>query len=95
MTETAVAIVGWLGFACCTLAYLLLNLGALRSASVSYQLLNALGGAGLVISAVYFQDIPNLAANGMWVLIAGYGLIRYLRASARRVRRRDGFGEVE
>lgn len=86
MTETTVTIIGWLGFIFCSLAYLLLNLKVLRFDNPIYQVLNVIGGIGLVISACYFEDAPNLAANGIWVLIALFGIIRYSqqRSSERR-----------
>ncbi|WP_436410308.1 CBU_0592 family membrane protein [Parapedobacter flavus] len=89
MTETTVTIIGWLGFIFCSLAYLLLNLKILRFDNPLYQILNVIGGVGLVISAWYFKDSPNLAANGIWVLIALFGIIRYSRQRS-SMRRRDG-----
>ena len=83
MTETTVTIIGWLGFIFCTLAYLLLNLKVLRFDHPIYQVLNVIGGVGLVISALYFDDAPNLAANGVWVLIALFGIIRYSKQLSR------------
>ncbi len=87
MTEATITTIGWLGFIFCTVAYLLLNIKALRFDSVLYQLLNAMGGLGLVTSAFYFADTPNLAANGVWVLIALFGVVRYSRKISRA--RRD------
>ncbi len=80
MTESTITIIGWLGFIFCTVAYLLLNLKVLRFDHPIYQLLNVIGGVGLVISALYFDDAPNLAANGVWVLIALFGVARYSKA---------------
>jgi hypothetical protein len=77
ITETMITIIGWLGFIFCSLAFLLLNLKILRFDSSIYQLLNVMGGIGLVVSAFYFNDTPNLAANGVWVLIALFGVFRY------------------
>lgn len=82
-TETTVTIIGWLGFIFCTVAYLLLNVKVLRFDGALYQTLNVIGGLGLVISAFYFADTPNLAANGMWVLIGLFGLARYSRRGGR------------
>lgn len=79
MNEDTITIIGWLGFIFCSLAFLLLNLKALKFDSLPYQILNVLGGTGLVISAFYFADTPNLAANLVWVLIALFGVIRYSR----------------
>lgn len=84
-----VTIIGWLGFIFCSLAYLLLNLTVLQFNDRLYQVLNVIGGIGLVISACYFRDMPNIAANGIWVLIALFGIIRYFRQHS-GVRRRSG-----
>lgn len=87
MTESTVTMIGWLGFVFCTLAFLLLNLRVLRFDSLPYQILNVIGGTGLVVSAFYFSDGPNMAANAVWVLIALFGAFRY---SGKLFRRRKG-----
>lgn len=79
MTESTIIIIGWLGFLFCTVAYMLLNLKVLQFNQPVYQIMNVLGGLGLVISALYFDDTPNLASNLVWVLIALFGVIRYSR----------------
>ncbi|SEK18132.1 CBU_0592 family membrane protein [Parapedobacter koreensis] len=81
MTESTITIIGWLGFVFCTVAYLLLNLRKIRFDGVGYQVLNAIGGLGLVISAIYFRDHPNIAANSVWVLIALFGILSYSKKS--------------
>jgi len=77
MGEYIILVCGWLGFILCSLAYLLLNFKIIRFDSPLYQLLNLLGGIGLVVSAYFFDDLPNLAANSLWVLIAIFGVINY------------------
>lgn len=93
MTETTVTIIGWLGFIFCSMAYLLLNLKVLRFDNPFYQVLNVIGGIGLVISACYFKDTPNLAANGIWVLIALFGIVRYSKRRSKS-RRHDRITEA-
>lgn len=94
MTETVINAIGWLGFLFCTVAYLLLNVRILRFDGVLYQALNVIGGVGLVVSAFYFADTPNLAANAMWVLIALFGVIRYGRELV-ALRKRKRIGDAE
>lgn len=84
MNEETVSIIGWLGVVLCSLAFLLLNLKVLKVDNLLYQLLNVFGGTGLVISAFYFADAPNLAVNLVWVLIALFGVIRYARQLSKR-----------
>lgn len=70
--------IGWIGFACCVIAYLLLNIGYIRFDRWPFQVLNLLGGAGLAIKAWQLHDLPNSCANGLWGLIAVVGVIKYL-----------------
>ncbi|WP_090974616.1 hypothetical protein [Parapedobacter composti] len=55
--------------------------------------MNVVGGVGLVISALYFDVPPNLAANAVWVLIALFNVIRY--TTAKRSARRRTSGDTE
>jgi len=71
-----VEIIGWIGVVFCTLGFLLLNTKTIRFDSWIYQGINIIGGLGLVISAVYFRDMPNITSNSMWVIIAVYGLCK-------------------
>ncbi len=94
MTESTIIIIGWLGFLFCTVAYMLLNLKVLKFNQPIYQIMNVLGGLGLVISAFYFDDTPNLASNLVWVLIALFGVIRY-SSEKRKSTRRKVAGDAE
>ncbi|WP_084490309.1 CBU_0592 family membrane protein [Niabella ginsenosidivorans] len=71
--------IGWIGLGSCTLAYLLLNLKYIRFDGWLFQALNLLGGAGLAIKALDFDDTPNFLANCLWLVIACFGMIKYFR----------------
>ena len=75
--ELLITATGWLGFICCSTAFLLLNSNKLTPNQLLYQVLNIIGGTGLTISAVYFNDIPNIAANAFWIIIAVFGFLRF------------------
>lgn len=75
-TADYIGIVGWVGVAFCTIGFLLLNTNSLKFDSWIYQSINVIGGIGLVTSAIYFRDMPNITSNSMWVLIALYGLFK-------------------
>ncbi len=75
--EMVITATGWLGFICCSTAFLLLNTNKLTPDQLLYQVLNIIGGTGLTISAVYFNDIPNIAANAFWIIIAVFGFFRF------------------
>ncbi len=80
MEEPIVLTIGWIGFIFCSSAYMLLNVRIIRFDGIIYQLLNIVGGICLVISASFFSDIPNTAANILWVFIALFGIIRYSKS---------------
>ncbi|MEX6686371.1 hypothetical protein QTN47_02640 [Danxiaibacter flavus] len=71
--------IGWIGFSCCTLAYLLLNFRCIPFDGWLFQLLNLIGGAGLAIKAYNLHDGPNSSANSLWGLIAIVGIIKYFK----------------
>ena len=78
--ENFVALIGWIGVSCCTIGFLLLNLKLLSFDSWKYQMINIIGGLGLVTSAIYFRDMPNITSNAMWVIIAVFGLYKSFNA---------------
>ncbi|WP_443020419.1 CBU_0592 family membrane protein [Sphingobacterium sp. SYP-B4668] len=80
MEEPIVLTIGWIGFIFCSSAYMLLNIRIIRFDGIVYQLLNIVGGICLVVSASFFSDIPNTAANILWVFIALFGIIRYSKS---------------
>lgn len=75
---------GWLGVICCTVGYLLLSMKIIRAESLSFQLLNIIGGLLLVATAVESSDMPNAVANLLWMFIGIYALVRQMRAERGR-----------
>jgi lipid-A-disaccharide synthase-like uncharacterized protein len=71
--------IGWLGVILCTLGYLLLSMKVIKAESLSFQLLNIIGGLCLVATAIETRDLPNAAANLLWMFIGVYALGRHLR----------------
>ncbi|TJZ60001.1 hypothetical protein FAZ15_14035 [Sphingobacterium olei] len=84
--EIIVSIFGWVGVACCTLGFLLINLDIIQSNSWIYQLINIIGGLGLAVSALYFHDMPNITSNSIWIVIAVYGLLKPYLSKRRRIK---------
>jgi hypothetical protein len=72
-------VIGWAGVVAYVASYALLSFGYLGADSIRYQLLNALGGICLVIFSLSLADIPNVAVNAIWILIAIVSLVRILR----------------
>jgi lipid-A-disaccharide synthase-like uncharacterized protein len=71
--------IGWLGVVLCTLGYLLLSLEKIKAGSRIFQALNILGGFCLATTAINAHDLPNAAANVLWMFIGIYTLGRQLR----------------
>ena len=71
---------GLLGAACIVLDYFLLNTGRLHSETYTYQALNILGAAGILVSLHYTFNLATFFLEIIWVSIAVYGICKlYLR----------------
>lgn len=84
MAIEMMTLIGWLGVACCTTAYVLISLQLLKTDTWLYQALNSIGGAFLVISAIFNHDAPNIVANGLWAVIGFVSLCRLFFLSSFR-----------
>lgn len=83
--EIVLVSLGWLGVVCCTVGYLLLSMKIIKAESLSFQLLNIIGGLLLVATAIDSSDMPNAVANLLWMFIGIYALVRQLRGQRGRV----------
>ncbi|SMC80554.1 CBU_0592 family membrane protein [Pedobacter nyackensis] len=82
--KLAMNLIGWAGVLFCTLGYLLLSLKTIRPDSLSFQILNILGGLCLALSAFYAYDLPNATANVLWMSIGLYALSRQFNKRIRK-----------
>lgn len=83
MTKLIITCIGWLGVVLCTLGYLLLSLKVIKAESWTFQLLNVAGGLCLTLTALDTSDLPNAAANVLWMAIGIYALGRQLTSKNR------------
>jgi hypothetical protein len=72
-------VVGTAGVALIVVAYLLLQLGRLRSAALSYSLMNGVGASLVVLSLVFNFNLSAFLVEAFWVLISVLGVVRYFR----------------
>jgi hypothetical protein len=72
--KLAVEIVGWVGAALILGAYALLSTGKVRGESVTYQMMNLVGGATLLLNSAWNGAMPSAALNLIWAGIALYAL---------------------
>ena len=70
--------IGWYGVAAVLYAYYLISFDYVTSKSLIYQLLNLLGGIGLVIISLQKKAYPPAVSNTIWALIAGIAILNIL-----------------
>ena len=71
-------ILGWVGAVAVLVAYGLNSYQKLRSDSITFYLLNIVGGIILVIYTVYKEAFANTFINVVWVIVAIPALIKVL-----------------
>jgi hypothetical protein len=81
-TKLVVDLIGWLGATLLLLAYALVSFKKLTGDSRPYQILNGLGGCGLIVNTWYYHSYPSSFVNFVWILIAIAALLRAGKASA-------------
>jgi hypothetical protein len=72
-------LIGWAGSAAVILAYVLVSLNRLRGDSVTYQLLNLVGGLFLIVNTIFWGAYRSTFVNLVWVCIALFALARVAR----------------
>lgn len=57
-------------------AYTLQQMGRLAGDSLSYQWLNAVGAAGVLVSLIYAFNLPAFVMESIWLVVSLYGMWR-------------------
>lgn len=73
-------IIGTLGVGLCVLAYVLLQLGRVRSDQPSYSILNAFGAALILVSLYFEFNFSSFVVEFFWLLISLFGIGKYFVA---------------
>jgi hypothetical protein len=76
LTVIVVNVVGWMGMALLIGAYALVTTGRILGPSLTFQVMNLLGGAALMINSAYYGAWPSAVLNVVWVVIGVVGLNR-------------------
>lgn len=71
-------ILGTLGVGVIVLAYILLQIGRLRSDQLAYSLMNAVGATLILISLYYDFNFPSFVVEFFWLIISLFGIGKYL-----------------
>jgi hypothetical protein len=77
-------VLGTLGVAVIVLAYVLLQLGRLRSEQLAYSLMNGVGAVLILVSLYYSFNLPSFIVEFFWLLISLFGIGKYLRQKHNR-----------
>jgi hypothetical protein len=77
--KLAVEIVGWSGAALILGAYALLSTARVKGESVTYHMMNMVGGAALLLNSAWNGAMPSAALNLIWTGIAVYALWQHRR----------------
>ncbi|MBK8465252.1 MAG: hypothetical protein IPL32_05420 [Chloracidobacterium sp.] len=78
MTYAWYDILGTLGVGVIVLAYILLQVGRLRSDQLAYSVMNAVGAALILISLYYDFNFPSFVVEFFWLIISLFGIGKYL-----------------
>jgi hypothetical protein len=68
-------ILGWIGAASIIGAYLLVSSGVVVAQSYPYQIMNIIGGSGLLVLGITRRAYPSVTTNIMWVVIGVFAVI--------------------
>jgi hypothetical protein len=69
-------VAGWIGMALLIGAYALVTAGRILGPSLTFQLMNLLGGGLLMVNSAWYGAWPSAALNLVWVVIGSVGLVR-------------------
>jgi hypothetical protein len=67
---------GLFGVLLILLAYFLLQAGRLRGDALVFQLTNALGALGILISLLYAFNLSAFVMEAAWLAVSIYGIVR-------------------
>ena len=77
----------WIGIAGTLMvlaAFFLLQAGRLTGTGLVYQLLNLFGAGGVLVSLIGQFNVSVFLLEAVWVAISAYGIVRSLKARAKR-----------
>lgn len=68
-------------------AFVLNEYGRLRNDSIWYDGINFIAALGLLVYALLNNVLPFVITNGVWALVSGIDVVRYLAGGSRKERR--------
>jgi hypothetical protein len=73
---TFIDVLGWIGAVAVLAAYILVSANKIGGKSFTFQLLNLLGAALLIINTIALKAYPSAFVNVVWSGIAIYFLVK-------------------
>ena len=67
-------LLGWAGAAALLSAYWMVSTRRTDGAAMSYQALNLIGSALVLMNSLYYGAYPSVAVNGVWIVIGVYAI---------------------
>ena len=67
-------LLGWTGAAELLSAYWMVSTRRTDGAAMSYQTLNLVGSALVLMNSLYYGAYPSVAVNGLWIVIGVYAI---------------------
>jgi hypothetical protein len=67
---TFIDLAGWVGVVALLSAYALVSTRKLAGDAITFQILNLVGGALLIVNAFYYGAMPSVVVNVVWIGIA-------------------------
>jgi len=68
--QTLVDLAGWVGVVALLGAYALVSARKLAGDAITFQILNLVGGALLIVNSFYYGSMPSVVVNVVWIVIA-------------------------
>jgi chromate transport protein ChrA len=69
--------VGTVGTAVIIVTYILLQTERIKSSSLVYSLLNAVGAAMIIVSLLFSFNFPAFMVEFFWLLISLFGIVKF------------------
>jgi hypothetical protein len=82
----AINVLGWIGAAALLAAYWLVSTQKTTGNSTTYQGMNLLGAALVLVNSLYYGAYPSVGVNAAWIAIGTYTLAKLV--SLATIRRR-------
>ncbi|MGD9974066.1 MAG: hypothetical protein AB7S77_13480 [Desulfatirhabdiaceae bacterium] len=90
-----VDISGWIGAVSLLMAYALVSMRRLDGKSITYQIMNLLGGLFLLVNSFYYGAYPSVGLNGIWIAIGIFTLIQNRKRGKRPGKKKDKGGRLK